>query len=46
MDKIIAVGIGIAVGWWLRGCSEDRRRLKEENAALVSRIREREGKEG
>lgn len=42
MDKLFAVGIGIALGWWLKTASDDRKRLKEENDRLKARLENKE----
>lgn len=45
MKDILLVSGFIALGWFLRGCKENARRLKEENAVLVARAREQANKD-
>ncbi|MNH68895.1 hypothetical protein D3C73_209840 [compost metagenome] len=40
--EAILLGTGIAIGFWLRGASNERKRLKEENTLLMAKLREQE----
>ncbi len=41
MDKLIAVGIGIGLGWWLKARADERRHLRAENEALKARLNDK-----
>jgi len=45
MKDVILIGAAVALGWWLRGCKENARRLKDENAILMAKVREASNKE-
>lgn len=40
MKDLILIGAAVGLGWWLRGCKENARRLREENALLMSKVRD------
>lgn len=40
--EAILIGTGIAIGFWLRGASNERKRLKEDNAILMAKLREQQ----
>lgn len=42
MKEAFLVALGIGVGYWFRGRSIERARLKEENALLMAKLREKE----
>lgn len=44
MKDVFLVGLGIAVGFWLRGCSNKRKQLEEDNAILMAKLREEEAR--
>ena len=45
MKDVILIAGAVALGWWLRGCKEKARRLTEENAVLMAKVREASNKE-
>jgi hypothetical protein len=38
MDKLIALGIGIGVGYWLKCRADERAQLKRENLELKAKL--------
>lgn len=42
MDKLFAVGLGIAIGWWMKSLSEERKNLKAENERLKAKMEPKE----
>lgn len=46
MKEAFLVVLGIGVGYWFRGRSIERARLKEENALLMAKLKEKEANKG
>lgn len=40
MKEIIALGLAFTAGYWIKSCSEERKRLKEENNILRANQKE------
>lgn len=40
MRDLILLGVGIGVGYWLRGQSIERSKLRKENESLLSQLKD------